>query len=328
MAGKGNEDVESNVGKKKMDFNIVNDKKKMQGDKKPTAANSSLVDQKKMAGLEEMESKHRNLLAKKNMDFNIVNDKKKMQGDKKPTAANSSLVDQKKMAGYGTSELMLDTDKDEGPGLVSREEEAAPEGQQPVVQAADTAVGAGRISAFREPNLVTWVDPVDGKVYIDIPVYVPPIAPVQTTPLSPLLSIGTPSSPEWSSSSFLVSPLSLVISTSVASPAISSPAASPDTVEAEDFMAELGAQWYRLRSLEREHERATVTFSTLWRPMLALEAWAGQTDAYRVALWHTMSDTQRENHDLRMQRVEDRHERLELADRVVRIERRLESREE
>nr|GEX89803.1 hypothetical protein [Tanacetum cinerariifolium] len=139
-----------------------------------------------------------------------------------------------------------DRSKDEGPGLVRREEEAAPEGQQLVVQAADTAVvellglgykalrrcelstgegqvpstfevgqssqsmpehqGAGRISAFREPNLVTWVDPVDGKVYTGIPVYVPPISPVQTTPLSPLLSIGTPSSPEWSSSSFLVSP--------------------------------------------------------------------------------------------------------------------------
>nr|GEZ42534.1 hypothetical protein [Tanacetum cinerariifolium] len=73
---------------------------------------------------------------------------------------------------------------------------------------------------------------------------------------------------------------------------------------------------------------ATVTFSALWRPVLALEAWAGQTDAYRVALWHTMLDTQRENHDLRMQLVEDRRNRLELADRVARIERRLESREE
>nr|GEZ70812.1 hypothetical protein [Tanacetum cinerariifolium] len=47
---------------------------------------------------------------------------------------------------------------------------------------------------------------------------------------------------------------------------------------------EIFSQRYRLRSLEREHERATVTFSALWRPVLALEAWAGQTDAYRVAL--------------------------------------------
>nr|GEU95087.1 hypothetical protein [Tanacetum cinerariifolium] len=154
--------------------------------------------------------------------------------------------------------------------------------------------GAGRTSAFREPTLVTW----------------------------------TPSSPEWSSGSFPVSPLSLAISIPVASPATSSPTASPDTVEAEDFMAELGAQRYRLRSLEREHKRATVTFSALWRPVSALEAWAGQTDAHRAALWHTMSETQRENHDLRMQLAEERRERLELADRVARMERRQESREE
>ncbi|GJR96358.1 hypothetical protein Tco_0268532 [Tanacetum coccineum] len=36
---------------------------------------------------------------------------------------------------------------------------------------------------------------------------------------------------------------------------------------------------YRLRSLEQEHERATVTFDAIWRLVLALEAWAGQTDA-------------------------------------------------
>nr|GEU95086.1 hypothetical protein [Tanacetum cinerariifolium] len=181
--------------------------------------------------------------------------------------------------------------------------------------------GAGRISASKEPTLVTWVDPVDGKVYTNILDYVPPVAPIQTPPLSPLLSIGTPSSLEWSSGSFLVSPLSLAISTPVVSPATFSPAASPDTVEAEDFMAQLGAQRYRLRSLEREQERATMTFSALWRFVLALEAWAGQTDAHRVALWHAMSDTQRENHDLRMQLVEERHKRLELADCVARMER-------
>ncbi|GJR77503.1 hypothetical protein Tco_0089868, partial [Tanacetum coccineum] len=31
----------------------------------------------------------------------------------------------------------------------------------------------------------------------------------------------------------------------------------------------------------------------------ALEAWAGQTDAQRAALWHAIYDIQRENHDLR-----------------------------
>ncbi|GKD82257.1 hypothetical protein Tco_1349096 [Tanacetum coccineum] len=54
----------------------------------------------------------------------------------------------------------------------------------------------------------------------------------------------------------------------------------------------------------------------LQRPVLALEAWASQTD------------TQRANHDLRMQFAEEMRERLELVDHVARIERRQESREE
>nr|GEY02060.1 hypothetical protein [Tanacetum cinerariifolium] len=74
---------------------------------------------------------------------------------------------------------------------------------------------------------------------------------------------------------------------------------SPATTEAEGFLTELGAQvemqgWLihdhtvRLgevspvlfeRSLEHEHERITVTFEAIWRPVLALKAWLSQTDA-------------------------------------------------
>ncbi|GKF59241.1 hypothetical protein Tco_0176027 [Tanacetum coccineum] len=42
---------------------------------------------------------------------------------------------------------------------------------------------------------------------------------------------------------------------------------------------EIFSQRYRFRSLEYEQERVVVTFGAIWRPMLALEAWAGQTDA-------------------------------------------------
>ncbi|GJU80103.1 hypothetical protein Tco_1282468 [Tanacetum coccineum] len=70
---------------------------------------------------------------------------------------------------------------------------------------------------------------------------------------------------------------------------------------------EIFSQRYRFRSLEQEQERATVTFSAIWRPVLALEM---------------------ENHDLRMQITEERCERLELTDYVARIERRKESRGE
>nr|GEX85649.1 hypothetical protein [Tanacetum cinerariifolium] len=76
------------------------------------------------------------------------------------------------------------------------------------------------------------------------------------------------------------------------------------------------SQRYRFRSLEREHERATVTFSAIWRLVLALDAWAGQTDAQRGALWHAIYDIQRENHDLRRQLVEERREQLEQTDRA------------
>ncbi|GKG62009.1 hypothetical protein Tco_0623726, partial [Tanacetum coccineum] len=38
---------------------------------------------------------------------------------------------------------------------------------------------------------------------------------------------------------------------------------------------EIFSQMYRFRSLERDQERATVTFSAIRRPVLALEAWAG-----------------------------------------------------
>ncbi|GKG54093.1 hypothetical protein Tco_0557616, partial [Tanacetum coccineum] len=45
-----------------------------------------------------------------------------------------------------------------------------------------------------------------------------------------------------------------------------------------------------------------------------LEAWAGQTDAQRAALWHAISDVQGENRDLRLQLAEERRARLELAE--------------
>nr|GFB92896.1 hypothetical protein [Tanacetum cinerariifolium] len=59
--------------------------------------------------------------------------------------------------------------------------------------------GAKRVSVFRQPTLIRWVDPKDGKSYIDIPTYVPLVAPVQIPP-----------SLEWLSGSLLISPSSPV----------------------------------------------------------------------------------------------------------------------
>nr|GEX56950.1 hypothetical protein [Tanacetum cinerariifolium] len=104
----------------------------------------------------------------------------------------------------------------------------------------------------QQPTLVTWVDPEDGRVYTGILDYVPPVSPVQTLP-----------SPEWSSGSLPVSPSSLAVSTPVASP-VTTPAATI-AIDKDKFLE-------IFRSLEREQERAMVTFSAIWRLVLALEA--------------------------------------------------------
>ncbi|GKG32145.1 hypothetical protein Tco_0427095, partial [Tanacetum coccineum] len=42
--------------------------------------------------------------------------------------------------------------------------------------------GAKRVSAFRQPIIVTWVHPEDDRVYTSILAYAPPAAPIQTPP--------------------------------------------------------------------------------------------------------------------------------------------------
>ncbi|GJX75812.1 hypothetical protein Tco_0322623 [Tanacetum coccineum] len=194
-----------------------------------------------------------------------------------------------------------------------------------------------RVSALRQPTLTTWIDPKDGRAYIDVPAYPPPTPPVQTSP-----------SPEWSSGSLPISPTPSIIPSPISSPMIPlivpSPVASPATAEAEGFLTELGAQRYdrdigefftrsgavrdeifsqryRLRSLEHEQERVTVTFGAIWRPVLALESLAGQTDAQRATLWHAISDTQMKNQELRLQISEERRTRLDLAEIVASMRR-------
>nr|GEY00384.1 hypothetical protein [Tanacetum cinerariifolium]GEY08844.1 hypothetical protein [Tanacetum cinerariifolium] len=220
--------------------------------------------------------------------------------------------------------------KDEGPSLYK---DVAPEGEGSVpstckVGQSSRSVleheGSWRISAFRQPTLVTWVDTEDGKVYTDIPTYVSSVKPVQTPP-----------SPEWSFGSLPVSP-----SSPVASPA--TPPAATISVDEDQFL-EVGAQLelyesilhddtrpldalpptlfegydrdlrelytrmreardklfsqrYRLRSLEKE--KATVTFRALWRLVLALEAWAGHVDARSVEMSQARYDDHRLIHDM------------------------------
>nr|GEX86331.1 hypothetical protein [Tanacetum cinerariifolium] len=102
-------------------------------------------------------------------------------------------------------------------------------------------------------------DPEDGRVYTDISTYAPPAAPVQTPP-----------SPKWS--------LAFRCATTYLFEGYDGDLKELYTRSGE-VRNEIFSQRYRFRSLEREQKRATVTFSAIWRLVLALEAWAGQTGA-------------------------------------------------
>ncbi|GJS11355.1 reverse transcriptase domain-containing protein [Tanacetum coccineum] len=259
----------------------------------------------------------------------------------------------------GTSKLVedikdessdLDTERqgseDKGPGL--EEEEAAPEGRQQVVPAMDTAVDEPLrlgYEALRRRELVVG----EGEMPSTFEVgqssrsrgwQISPSSSAVPTPVA--LLVTTPATTiTVDKDEFLEVGAQLELHGSILHDHTRRLDALPSTLfegydrDLRELYTRSGAvrdeifsQRYRLRSLEREHERATVTFSDIWRSVLALEAWAGQTDAQRAALWHDVYDTQRENHDLRMQIVEERRERLELIDRVARMERRHESRGE
>nr|GEZ02370.1 hypothetical protein [Tanacetum cinerariifolium] len=102
--------------------------------------------------------------------------------------------------------------EDEGPSIEEVSARSVPEHE-----------GAERVSAFRQPTLVTWVDPKDGKVYIDILTYVPPVALVQTPPSS-----------EWLFSSLPVVPSPLVVPSPIASPVTTS--AATISVDEDQFL--------------------------------------------------------------------------------------------
>nr|GEX58081.1 hypothetical protein [Tanacetum cinerariifolium] len=128
----------------------------------------------------------------------------------------------------------------------------------------------------------------------------------------------------------------LPVSSPMISLTVPMPVASPATAETAGFLTDLGARvkmqeglirdhMVRLgelspalfeRSLKHEQEKIVVTFRAIWRLVLALESWEGQTDAQRVARWHAISDTQMENQELRLQIVEERRARLDLAEIV------------
>ncbi|GKA96374.1 hypothetical protein Tco_0818469, partial [Tanacetum coccineum] len=202
---------------------------------------------------------------------------------------------------------------------LEEEEEAILGGQQQAAPVMSAPLGLGYGALRRRPILTTWTYPEDGMVYIDVPTYPPPAPPVQTPPSPEWTSGSLPISPSHSDvPSPISSPIiPLTVPSPVATPTavetkgfLTEPGAqvemqgglirdhtvwleelSPALFERYDrdirelftrsgaVRDEIFSQRYRFRSLEYEQERVTVTFGVIWRPVLALESWAGQTDA-------------------------------------------------
>ncbi|GJZ63762.1 hypothetical protein Tco_0620183 [Tanacetum coccineum] len=227
----------------------------------------------------------------------------------------------------GKSELILDTDseedeigeedtdEDKGHGLDDKGHGLDDEGRS--VESNRLGLGYG---ALRRRELAVEEDqhivrPEDGITYIDVPAYPPPAPPVQTPP-----------SPKWSSAS----PVAVSTATiPVDEDQLIKIGAQlelyegilhdhtycldemPPTLFADIdrdvrelytisgvVRYEIFSQRYRFRSLELEQERTVVMFGALWRPVLALDAWAGHVDTRMADMSRAGYDDHRLIHDM------------------------------
>nr|GEY49184.1 retrovirus-related Pol polyprotein from transposon TNT 1-94 [Tanacetum cinerariifolium] len=181
----------------------------------------------------------------------------------------------------------------EGP----EEEEAVLEGQQRAASVVGTTVSAPlglRYGVLRRRELALEGDHVYSMFEV---------GQGSGSAPEPKRSEKTPPSPEWTSSSLPISPspsvvpspvssptIPLTVPSSIALPMATSTATIP--VNEDQFIKidrdvrelyirsgavrdEIFSQRYRFRSLEHEQERTAMTFGALWRPVRALESWAG-----------------------------------------------------
>ncbi|GJU77885.1 hypothetical protein Tco_1274955 [Tanacetum coccineum] len=162
----------------------------------------------------------------------------------------------------------------------------------------------------RIPVHTTWIDPEDGTVYLDIetdplsraPVKTPaspecssdslPVSPASLTVPSPVASsMNTPATTiAVDEDVFLEVGAQLELHESILFDHTQRLDAFPPTLleghgwditelfdRSRAVREEIHSQCFRLGSLERAQEQATITFGAMWRPVLALEAWAGHT---------------------------------------------------
>ncbi|GKC81729.1 hypothetical protein Tco_1137446 [Tanacetum coccineum] len=77
---------------------------------------------------------------------------------------------------------------------------------------------------------------------------------------------------------------------------------------------------YMFRSLELKQERTAVTFRALWRPMLALEAWARHVDTRMTDMSRAGYDDPRLVHDMLVQQAALQRDSQEMRGRVTTLE--------
>ncbi|GJS91665.1 hypothetical protein Tco_0774301 [Tanacetum coccineum] len=224
------------------------------------------------------------------------------------TSSSSSLTLPVWKRYRGTSKLILDTDNDEGHGLGDEDHGLGDESQS----LEDEGLGLEENEALPE-------DPEDDRVYTDVPAYASPVALVQTPP-----------STEWSSGFLPISRSSPLVSSPIASP-LANPTPSWDVRELYTrsgvVKVEIFSHRYRFRSLEHEQERTAMTFGALWRPVLALEAWAGRVDTRLTDMLRDRYDDHRLIHEMLVQQAAIQCELQEMRGRVTALEQEKDRRE-
>nr|GEU92340.1 protein kinase-like domain-containing protein [Tanacetum cinerariifolium] len=250
----------------------------------------------------------------------------------------------------GTSELIADTDsedfEDESTDLESEEAHLRIGSRQSSRSVHDQQVADPTPRLSVRP---TCVDPKDHTLYLDIEFDLLSLAPVHT-PASPERSFGSPASLS------VPSPVALPVTTSAATIAVHEDkfievgaqlelhgsilqdhtrhldAFPPTLLEGMGWditdlynrsaavRGEIHSQRFRLGSLKQGQEQANIIFGSLWRSVLALEAWAGETDTQRAALWQARYKDHRLIHDLLVQNATTQRQLQELRDRVTTLE--------
>nr|GEW77180.1 hypothetical protein [Tanacetum cinerariifolium] len=234
-------------------------------------------------------------------------DSKEHEEDEDPAAKDEGLAAGDEGLGMRVNSCGLDDEgqRVESDGLsLGEEEEVVPEDQQQEASVVGTTVSAPlglgygalrhRELALREDHVYSTFEVGQGS---------------GSAP-EPDRSERTPPSPEWSSGSFPFSPAPSIVPSPISSPLISlivpSPIASHVVtsiatipVDEDQFIeidrdvrelytrsgaakGEIFSQRHRFRSLEHEQKRTVMTFRVLWRPVLAIEAWAGRVDTWMI----------------------------------------------